>query len=92
MCSSSESIRTNENLGLSLSSTNFSEDNGSPGSLMTQMAGADKDVDPRPSHRDFFMEPLGPMKPTLAVPLVAVKRKRDKKRKRDPLSSSAPRQ
>jgi hypothetical protein len=32
------------------------------------------------------------MKPTLAVPLVAVKRKRDNKMKRDPLSSSAPRQ
>ena len=54
------------------------------------MANGDKDMDP--SLRDFFKEPLGPMKPTLAVPLVAVKRKRDNKRKRDPLSSSAPRQ
>jgi len=91
MCSSSESIRSNENIasqGLSLLSTNLSEENVSPGSLMTHMASGDTDVDP--SLRDFFMEPLGPMKPTLAVPLVAVKRKRDNKRKRDPLSSSAP--
>ena len=54
------------------------------------MANGDKVMDP--SLRDFFKEPLGRMKPTLAVPLVAVKRKRDNKRKRDPLSSSAPRQ
>lgn len=93
--SSLESIRTDEYLpsqGLSLMSTNFSEDNGSPFGLMTQMASADKDVDPSPSLRDFFKEPLGSKIPTLACPVVAVKRKRDNKKKRDPTSSSAPRQ
>jgi hypothetical protein len=90
--SSSESIRTNEYLasqGLSLMRTNLSEENGSPGSLMTQMAGADKDVDP--SLTDFFNMPLGPMTQTLAGPAVAGKRKRDIKNERDPVSSSAPR-
>jgi hypothetical protein len=90
--SSSESIRTDEYLpsqGLSLMSTNVSEDNDSPGSLMTQKASGDKDVGP--SLRDFFNVPLGPMTSTLSGPIVAVKMKRDNKKKRDPVSSSAPR-
>ena len=70
--------------------TNLSEENGSPGSLMTQMAVADKDVDP--SLTDFFDMPLGPMTQTLAGPAVAGKRKREEtKNVRDPVSSSAPR-
>ena len=72
--------------------------------LPTQMAGGGKVEDPSLSeHRDFFMDPLGAMKATLACPEVAVKtmrdnmrnrdppvagkRKRDNKRKRDPVSS-----
>ena len=75
--------------GLSLS-TNASEVHrpNQNCTLSTQMASGGKVEDPSLSAlRNFFKEPLGPMKPTLACPVVAVKRKRDNKRKRDPVSS-----
>ena len=73
--------------GLSLS-TNASDVNRPNQSctLPTQMAGGGKVEDPSLSKlRDFFEDPLGSMKATLAVPAVAVKRKRDNKRNRDPV-------
>ena len=55
-------------------------------SMSTQMASGGKVEDPSLSElRDFFMDPLGSMKATLAVPAVAVKRKRDNQRKSEPL-------
>jgi hypothetical protein len=73
--------------GLSLS-TNASEVHrpNQNCTLPNQMAGGGKVEDPSLSEqRDFFMDPLGSMKATLAVPAVAVKRKRDNKRNRDPV-------
>jgi hypothetical protein len=73
-----------EGLSLSTNASDIYRPNQSC-TLPTQMAGGGKVEDPSLSKlRDFFEDPLGTMRATLACPEVGVKTKRDNMRNRDP--------